>query len=157
MSRLSHQIVALAFAGVFLLPNPVYAANLKPRAEAEKYITKSESEWAEQSVTNDDAVLRRLIADDYTGISSGNVLGGKAEMIAAALEAQKSPSKMVSNKVTNMKVHFYSDHLAVAQGSESWVRTDGTRGRNIWTDTWLERGGKWQIIASQDTRLPPAE
>jgi hypothetical protein len=23
----------------------------------------------------------------------------------------------------------------------------------IWTDTWLQRGGTWQIIASQDNRV----
>jgi hypothetical protein len=24
----------------------------------------------------------------------------------------------------------------------------------IWTDTWLKRAGKWQIVAAQDTTIP---
>ena len=24
----------------------------------------------------------------------------------------------------------------------------------IWTDTWLKRAGKWQIVTAQDTLIP---
>jgi hypothetical protein len=44
--------------------------------------------------------------------------------------------------------------LAVAYGNESSIRK-GKDGKEflrclVWTDTWLKRDGKWQIIAAQD-------
>jgi hypothetical protein len=52
------------------------------------------------------------------------------------------------------KVRFFGDNLAMVYGSESAVRKakDGAEKLRclIWTDTWLKRDGKWQIIAAQD-------
>jgi hypothetical protein len=28
---------------------------------------------------------------------------------------------------------------------------DGSKGAALWTDTWIRRNGKWQIVAAQDT------
>jgi hypothetical protein len=124
---------------------------------AERYIKQKEAEWAEQSVSNDDGLLRRLLADDYIGVSSSAQVETKKRQIEEALAAQKQPSEFVSNRVDYVDVRFFSDNLAVAQGQESWVLTNGEHGRYIWTDTWLRRKGQWQIIASQDTKLPPAQ
>jgi hypothetical protein len=52
---------------------------------------------------------------------------------------------------------IFSSHLtvrlygsAIAQGSESWEKRSGERGRFFWTDTWLLRNGHWQIVAAED-------
>jgi hypothetical protein len=46
----------------------------------------------------------------------------------------------------------------MAYGSESAVSKakDGKETKRclIWTDTWLKRAGKWQIVAAQDTGIP---
>jgi hypothetical protein len=44
--------------------------------------------------------------------------------------------------------------VAVAYGNESSIRK-GKDGKEflrclVWTDTWLKRDGKWQIITAQD-------
>ena len=72
----------------------------------------------------------------------------KAKMIA---DTRTSPKDFISNKLNEVKVRFYGD-TAVAQGSESWERRTGTpkRGRFVWTDTWIRRNGKWQIVAAED-------
>jgi len=44
--------------------------------------------------------------------------------------------------------------------NESWVRRTGTPllGRFVWTNTWILRNGKWQIVASEDLIAPePAQ
>ena len=62
-----------------------------------------------------------------------------------------------------MKGHvFRGDNLgdqvndtAVAQGSETWENRTGDpkRGTYVWTDTWILRNGKWQIVAAEDVTL----
>ena len=57
-----------------------------------------------------------------------------------------------------VKVRFFGDSIAMAYGAESAVSKakDGKETKRclIWTDTWLKRAGKWQIVAAQDTGIP---
>ena len=54
-------------------------------------------------------------------------------------------------------MRFFGRRVAVVYGREHAVGKDASQPEakvcQIWTDTWLKRGGKWQIIASQDNRV----
>jgi aminopeptidase C len=71
-------------------------------------------------------------------------------MIADTRTAQQY---FVSNRLNEVKVRFYGD-TAIAQGDESWERRSGERGRFVWTDTWIRRNGRWQIVATEDLVAP---
>ena len=58
-----------------------------------------------------------------------------------------------SNELGEVVVRFYGD-VAIAQGSESWIRKSGERGRWVWMDTWLKRNGRWQVEAAEDLKAP---
>ena len=53
-----------------------------------------------------------------------------------------------------ISVRFFGD-TAVAHGSETWTRKDGSTGRYVWTDIWARRDGQWQVVAAQDAAAPP--
>ena len=125
-------------------------------AEAERYIKESESQWAESVANGDASVVERILADDFLGVDPDGNLYDKAKMVADTREA---PKEFISNHLNDVKVRFFGD-TAVAQGNESWVRRAVTplNGRFVWTDTWLRRNGKWQIVASEDLIVPePAQ
>lgn len=124
------------------------AEKCPPRETAKAYIEKSEAKWAEQSVTNDMSVIREIIADDYIGVSSSSKVVTKDALL------KDISDDFVSNRIDYVDIHFFSDSLAVAQGKENWELKGAKLGSYIWTDTWLCRKGRWQIIASQDTPLP---
>ncbi|MGD9502873.1 MAG: nuclear transport factor 2 family protein [Methyloceanibacter sp.] len=126
-------------------------------ADVERYIIESERQWAETLTNGDATVLERILADDFLGIDPDGNLYEKAKMVADTREA---PKEFVSSRLNDVKVRFFGDDTAVAQGNESWVRRTGTplRGRFVWTDTWVLRNGKWQIVASEDLIVPePAQ
>ena len=118
--------------------------------EAESYIVESERQWAESVATGDITVLQRILADDFVGVDPKGPLYDKAKMIADTREA---PKYFVSNHANEIKVRFYGD-TAVAQGSETWERRSGERGRFVWTDTGVRRNGKWQMVAAEDVIAP---
>jgi ketosteroid isomerase-like protein len=125
-------------------------------AEAERYIRESESQWAESVANGDASVVERILADDFLGVDPDGNLYEKARMVADTREA---PKEFISNHLNDVKVRFFGD-TAVAQGNESWVRRTVAplNGRFVWTDTWLHRNGKWQIVASEDLIVPePAQ
>jgi hypothetical protein len=74
----------------------------------------------------------------------------KAKMIA---DTRNGPNYFISNHLNEVKVRFYGD-IAIAQGNESWERRTGERARFVWTDTWIRRDGRWQIVAGEDLPMP---
>ena len=104
-------------------------------ADIEKYIIESERQWAESVASGDTTTIERILADDFVGVDPKGKWYKKAKMIADTREA---PKYFVSNQANDIKVRFYGN-TAVAQGSETWERRGGERGRFVWTDTWVKR------------------
>ena len=117
-----------------------------------KYICDSEAAWAASVASGDTSVVSRILAEDFIGVDPDGSQYRKAQMVA---DTARAPTFFASNHINDVIVRFYGN-MAIAQGSETWHRKKGspTDGRFVWTDTWLKRGGKWQIIASQDNRVP---
>ena len=118
--------------------------------EAERYIVESERQWAESVPSGDTGPVERILANDFLGVDPKGNLYDKAKMISDTHEA---PKFFISNRLNRVKVRFYGD-TAIAQGSESWERRTGEHGRFVWTDTWIRRHGRWQIVAAEDLIAP---
>ena len=121
------------------------------RAAAERYIRQASADWATSVATNDASVLKRILAEDFVWVLDGRVIGKKQ----ALTEAAAGPGPFLSNKLDYVHIRFFGD-TAVAQGRETWRRSRGKvlHGSFIWTDTWVRRGGQWQVVASQDDVIP---
>jgi len=128
---------------------PEPPANVHDRAQVERFIRACETEWAAQDATNDTASSKVCLADDYEGVSSRNHVVNKAQ----AMTADPGPITVVSDTLDYIRIRFPTPDLAIAQGGETAVNKDGSRRSLIWTDTWLLRAGKWQIVTSQDSVL----
>jgi ketosteroid isomerase-like protein len=120
--------------------------------DAERYIIESERQWAESVASGDASVVERILADDFVGVDPKGRLYDKAKMVS---DTRDAPKYFVSNHANDVKVRFYGA-TAVAQGDETWQRRigDPLRGRFVWTDTWVRRKGKWQIVAAEDLIAP---
>jgi ketosteroid isomerase-like protein len=118
--------------------------------ETERYIVESERQWAESVATGDPSTVERILADDFLGVDPKGTLYDKAQMIG---DTRNAPQHFVSNRLNKVKLRFYGD-TAIAQGDESWERRTGERGRFVWTDTWIRRNGRWQIVAAEDLVAP---
>ena len=138
---------ALAILGLLCLCN---CGVQKDRKQTERYIVESERQWAESVATGDTSTIERILADDFIGVDPKGELYNKQQMIA---ETRNAPNYFVSNRLNDVKVRFYG-RMAIAQGSESWEKHSGERGRFVWTDTWVRRNRKWQIVAAEDLIAP---
>ena len=94
-----------------------------------------------------------MIADDFQGTSPSGRRYDKNKAITADTKALSRDCQL-----GEVKVRFFGDSIAIAYGAESAVSNakDGKEIKRclIWTDTWLKRAGKWQIVAAQDTGIP---
>jgi hypothetical protein len=117
-----------------------------------KYIIDMERKWAE-GVCADNGVVPSLLAEDFQGTSTKGERFTKAD----ELKDEKSARTAHDCGLDEAKVRFFGDSLAVVYGREHAIGKDKSQPNakvcQVWTDTWLKRGGKWQIVASQDNRV----
>jgi hypothetical protein len=142
----------LMIAVLVLLCAPLAPVQTDDHASDRAYIRQAESDLAESTVTNDVSVLERALADDFVGVYIDGSHYSKADGIK---DYRTHPSEFLFNHLNEVEIRFYGN-AAVAQGIWGWKKKDGSIGKFVWTDTWIERSGKWQIVAAEDLVLPAA-
>ena len=154
MREMLLRVFAVAIAATLLLV-PAYAQQSHWSSADDrtaKYIIDMERKWAE-GVCVDNGVVAGLLADDFQGTSTKGARFTKAD----ELKDEKDAHTAHDCGLAEAKVRFFGDRLAVVYGSEHYVGKDKSQPNakvcQVWTDTWLKRGGTWQIIASQDNRV----
>jgi ketosteroid isomerase-like protein len=105
---------------------------------------------------NDFAALEGLLADDMIYTHSSGQADTKAQFLEA-LRTGKTRYVKIAPTATN--VTTFGD-TAVIRGRGSFT-VENQSGKNEFTlsylDVWVKRGGKWQMVAWQSARLPPAQ
>ena len=146
---------AVLTAGILLLRFAAHAQQSHWASADDRtatYIIDMERKWAE-GVCVDNGVVATLLADDFQGTSTKGTHFAKTD----ELKDEKSARSARDCGLDEAKVHFFGDNLAVVYGREHALGKDKSRPSamvcQIWTDTWLRREGKWQIIASHDNRV----
>ena len=111
-----------------------------------------ERKWAEEACSNN-GVVADLLADDFQGTSTKGARFTKAD----ELKDEKGPHSSHDCGLDETRVRFFGDSIAIAYGSEHAIGKDSsqphTKVCQVWTDTWLKRSGRWQIVSSQDNRF----
>jgi Domain of unknown function (DUF4440) len=134
-------------------PVASYSQQSQPADDkAATYMVEMERKWAE-GVCADNGVVAGLLAEDFQGTSPD----GRRFTKADELKDEKSARTAHGCGLDEAKVRFFGDTVAVVYGSEHAIGKDksqpNARVCQLWTDTWMKRGGVWQIIASQDNRV----
>ena len=154
MREMHLRVFAVAIAATLLLV-PAYAqqSHWSPADDkTAKYIIEMERRWAEGVCVNN-GVVAGLLADDFQGTSTKGARFTKAD----ELKDERGARTAHDCGLDETKVRFFGDSVAVVYGSEHAVGKDKSQPNakvcQVWTDTWLKRGGMWQIIASHDNRV----
>ena len=144
---------ALAAASLLLPAAAQQSRWASPDDSTAQFIVTSERKWAEGVCANN-GVIANLLADDFQGTSTTGARYRKAD----ELRDEKGPHIAHDCGLDGAKVHFFGDTLALVYGREHAVGKDSAQPNakicQVWTDTWLKRAGKWQIVAAQDNRIP---
>jgi len=119
-----------------------------------QFMIDMERKWAEGVCANN-GVVSELLADDFQGTSTG----GERYNKESELRDEKGPHWAHGCALDEARVRFFGkdEDLAIIYGSEHAIGKDKThpdaKQCQVWTDTWLKRNGKWQIVAAQDNKV----
>jgi hypothetical protein len=118
--------------------------------ETTQSLVNMERQWAEADC-DDNLSAQTILADDFQGTAPDGTRYTKSEEIQ---NTKTSKHKSHGCLLGDTKAHFFGENLAILYGTESRIQkeNDGTERKRslVWTDTWLRRNGRWQIIAAQD-------
>ena len=138
-----------------LLPLPALAAQTpspSPSRAAERTLFRLEDQWTRALVRRDAAAFDRLLAPRFVYTENDQVMT-RAQLIDALTRGADTVESAANE---DMKAYTYGN-TAVVTG---WLVVKG-RGKDgafdrryRYTDTWVNRGGRWQVIAAQDYLVP---
>jgi hypothetical protein len=114
-----------------------------------KEICRLERAWSQAVASGDTRGPNRALAADYVGIGSSGKRMNKAEMAA---QPPRTSKFIIFSDNDYVHVRFFGN-VAVNQGQDTIRTKDGHTSHLVWTDTWLKRNGKWQIVQSQDAEV----
>lgn len=133
--------------------NAAASAERPSDEESLAYIDREDRAWSALATRKDPGLLPRILAEDYSGVGDDGTIRNKRQEIdywnALPLAASVEPPKMSYRQ--------YGDTM-LAQGDQLLTLEAGAAPiRILWTDVWMFRDGKWQVVGSQNATVPPEE
>ncbi|HVI08106.1 MAG TPA: nuclear transport factor 2 family protein [Candidatus Binatia bacterium] len=122
-----------------------------------KFILDAEEQWDEAACTHNKSP-ETVLAEDFLGTAPDGTTYTKAQEVKDTQD--KSASAHQCHQI-NPRVRLFGENVAMVYGRAFSVRKgkDGPEAPRciVFTDTWLKRDSRWQVIAAQDARIPCAE
>lgn len=121
-------------------------------SSVEKTLMQMERDWTEAGLKKDVKTFDRIIADDWVALDFLGKTVTKAEAVA---DLKSGSSTNQSVQLGEMKVRTFGN-TAVVTGSDtekSTYKGKDSSGKYVWTDVFVNRNGRWQVVASQSTKL----
>jgi ketosteroid isomerase-like protein len=115
---------------------------------------KLDEERTEAMIKGDLATLDRLLADDLSYVHSSTKVDTKASFIEN-LRSGASKYKAFQREEANTRV--FGDSAINTGVATVSVENQGQAPATFkirYTDVWVNRGGKWQMVAWHSTRVP---
>ena len=140
-----------------VLPGRMNGNEAKPQAAPgsdEEAIRRVERDWADAAAHNDADKDSQVLADDFIGNWADGSRTTKKEEVDML---RSGKLKYAANEVVEMTVRVFGD-TAIASGKNT--ETSIINGKNAtgiynFTDIFLKRNGRWQVVASQTARAIP--
>ena len=124
-------------------------------SKTEAELMQIERDIGQANIRRDKAYFDRIEADEFIFTGSNGGLTTKAEDLAG-LDEPVGDVKLTGYDVDEMKVKVYG-RTAVVWGRVTSTYKGKDResvSRTRFTDVFIKRNGRWQIVAGQSSRIP---
>jgi ketosteroid isomerase-like protein len=130
---------------------------------AEQELLNLEREWLEAYIKRDVVAMERILADDFLIVyPDGNMLTRADEIAALRKPAPAGGTPALAAEES--KVRVYGDAAVITgilaqKGTHADGPSKGTafESRDRYTDVYVKRAGRWQVVSSQLTAIKPKQ
>jgi hypothetical protein len=116
-------------------------------ARARAVLLRIESRWL---AAHDSATLSRILASDFVHpVSSGYFLD-RSQHIAWVVA--HPPDSSIDRRLADVRARFYGT-TAIVTGTVIRSRDGSELGRNVFTDVFVKRDGRWLAVSAEETTV----
>lgn len=120
--------------------------------DTEAALMKMERDAAAALTKRDIAGFGSIMAEDAVFTGPDGAVQSKAQLLA---DVKAGELVIESTNISDLKVRVFGDSAVATYATTDKGKYKGRdiSGRYRWTDTFVRRGGKWQIVAGQGTPI----
>jgi ketosteroid isomerase-like protein len=117
-------------------------------------VKEMEEKWEALIPSHDFSTVQGFVSSDFVGISSQGKFVDKSSMLAD-FKKDTDTYTLAKNEKLNVKAFGPNVMVVTGRAREKGTGKDGKAFDRtfLFTDTWMNRGGQWQCIASQITKV----
>ena len=124
------------------------------KMSVETALKDNENRWEASFASHDPSVSQPMMANDFVSVYWDGKMMNKSEVLSQIKKDKETYKSAVNEKLA---VHMFGKNVAVVIGTahEKGTSKDGKAfDRQLrFTDTWVERNGQWQCVASQVMKI----
>lgn len=122
-------------------------------SEAEQEVRRLERAWLDAYERRDVEAMNRIVADDFTITFPGGEIQSKAQVVSS-LKGSAGPSPKFYTE--DVRSRAYGDTvILIGRVIAEWEQAGKkVREQSRYTDTYVRRQGRWQVVASHLSNVP---
>src|SRR5205823_10372397 len=141
---------------LLILATSFFVAAQKPAdKQAEQELLKITREMIDPSLRGDKSAFERYAADAYIETDFNGAVTTRARILDNFLTPPASMKPTL--EIQDVQVHVYGDTAVMSSRGNYRAEANGQKITNSFrtTDVWLRHDGRWQLVASHDSQIPP--
>jgi D-alanyl-D-alanine carboxypeptidase len=151
VKKLRDLITATTSSATASTTAPISTQQDQTLSHAEQEVRKLEREWLDAYEKRDVETMNRILADDFRLTRSDGSVQTKADILAE-LKAGRESSRPAM-KFSTEDVQSRVEKEAVVLSGRVILRSETRSMQARYTDTYVKRNGRWQVVSSQMQRV----
>ena len=128
----------------------------KKPANIAQELQQIEEDLTAAIIRGDSSLAEKYYADDFSVTTPDGLRLSKADFIGAVKSGEL---KLLSSRYDDFQARVYGNTAVMTFRSNDKINFKGQEisGQYLWTDVFVKRAGRWQIVATQGTPAAPAQ
>lgn len=127
--------------------------------KAEEEVRKLERQWLDAYEQNNAEAMDRIVADDFTITFPNGAMQTKAQLMTMIKSPRRTSQPQMKFSTQDVQSRAYGDTVILIGRVITEYERDGktVKEQSRYTDTYVQRKGQWQVVASHLSNIEEAK
>ena len=127
--------------------------------KAEEEVRKLERQWLDAYEQNNPEAMDRIVADDFTITFPNGAMQTKPQLMAMIKAPRRTSESRMRFHTEDVRSRAYGDTVILIGRVVTEYEREGKTVRELsrYTDTYVRRNGRWQVVASHLSKIAEAK
>ena len=147
-------LIAASFSSPLAQPAP-----RSTLTKAEEEVRKLERQWLDAYEHNNTEAMDRIVADDFTITFPNGAMQTKPQLMAMIKAPRRNSDPRMRFHTEDVRSRAYGDTVVLIGRVVTEYERDGKTVKELsrYTDTYVRRKGRWQVVASHLSNIGVAK